>query len=49
MKIKTIIRKLLLIKIKLHLTEKQGTPEEGWRIQWPKRYEKNNEDEDNRP
>ena len=27
--------------------EKQGTPEEGWRIQQPKRCEKNNKDEDN--
>ena len=27
--------------------DKQGTPEEGWRTQWPKRCDKNNKDEDN--
>ena len=27
--------------------DKQGTSEEGWRIQWPKHSEKNNKDEDN--
>ena len=29
--------------------DKQGTPEEGRRIQWPKRCEKKNKDEDNSP
>ena len=29
--------------------DKQGTPEEGRRIQRPKRCENNNEDEDNSP
>ena len=31
--------------------DKQRTPEEGWRIQWPKRYvtTNNNKNEDNSP
>ena len=31
--------------------DKQGTPKEGWRIQWPKRYvtTNNNKDEDDNP